>query len=132
MIKTVFCMEVGRRIAAVRRQKHMTQQQVADAVGISTPYYSQIENGNKTASGYVLARIIEALETTGDYILFGRFPDVDDSLKQLFDRSKDEELAAIRRFLDSCSQKLDAAEMDREAAACRSETESAAPAYPIP
>ncbi len=79
-------MEVGRRIAAVRRQKHMTQQQVADAVGISTPYYSQIENGNKTASGYVLARIIEALETTGDYILFGRFPEVDDSLNQRFDR----------------------------------------------
>ena len=132
MIKTVFCMEVGRRIAAVRRQKHMTQQQVADAVGISTPYYSQIENGNKTASGYVLARIIETLETTGDYILFGRFPDVDDSLKQLFDRSTDGELAAIHRFLDSCSQKLAAEEMDREATACRSETESATPAYPIP
>ena len=132
MTKTIFCKEVGRRIAAVRGQKHMTQQQVADAVGISTPYYSQIENGNKTASGYVLARIIEALETTGDYILFGRFPDVDDSLKQLFDRSTDEELAAIRRFLDSCSQKLAAEEMDREATACRSETESAPPASPIP
>lgn len=132
MTKTIFCKEVGRRIAAVRGQKHMTQQQVADAVGISTPYYSQIENGNKTASGYVLARIIEALETTGDYILFGRFPDVDDSLKQLFDRSTDEELAAIRRFLDSCSQKLAAEEMDREATTCRSETESATSAYPIP
>jgi len=132
LTKTVFCMEVGRRIAAVRRQKHMTQQQVADAVGISTPYYSQIENGNKTASGYVLARIIEALGTTGDYILFGQFPEVDDSLKQLFDRLTDEELAAIRRFLDSCTQKLDAAETDREATACRSETGSTTPAYSIP
>jgi transcriptional regulator with XRE-family HTH domain len=110
----------------------MTQQQVADSVGISTPYYSQIENGSRTASGYVLARIIEALETTGDYILFGRFPDVDDSLKQLFDRSTDGELAVIRRFLDSFSQKLNAAETDREAATCRSETESTTPAYSIP
>ncbi len=132
MTKTIFCMEVGRRIAAVRGQKHMTQQQVADSVGISTPYYSQIENGSRTASGYVLARIIEALETTGDYILFGRFPDVDDSLKQLFDRSTDGELAVIRRFLDSFSQKLNAAETDREAATCRSETESTTPAYSIP
>ena len=114
MTKTIFCMEVGRRIAAVRTQKHLTQQQVADAAGITTPYYSQIENGNKTASSYVLARIIEALEVSSDYVLLGRFPDPDDALKRLFDRSTDAELTAIRRFVDSCDQQLRAAEAERD------------------
>ena len=131
MTKTVFCMEVGRRIAAVRTQKHLTQQQVADAAGITTPYYSQIENGNKTASSYVLARIIEALEISGDYILFGRFPDPDDALKRLFDRSTEAELTAIRRFVDSCEQKLRVAEAERDTSGINAE-DSSVPATAIP
>ncbi len=131
MTKTVFCMEVGRRIAAVRTQKHLTQQQVADAAGITTPYYSQIENGNKTASSYVLARIIEALEISSDYILFGRFPDPDDALKRLFDRSTEAELTAIRRFVDSCDQKLRVAEAERDTSGINAE-DSYVPATAIP
>ena len=131
MTKTVFCMEVGRRIAAVRTQKHLTQQQVADAAGITAPYYSQIENGNKTASSYVLARIIEALEVSSDYVLFGRFPDHDDALKRLFDRSTDAELTAILRFVDSCDQQLRAAEAERDTSG-KDEEEPSTPATAIP
>jgi len=125
LTKTIFCMEVGRRIAAIRTQKHMTQQQVAEAAGITTPYYSQIETGNKTASSYVLTRIIEVLEISSDYILFGRFPDHDDALKRLCDKSTDVELTAIRRFVDSCDQQLRAAEAERDTSG-KSEEDSSA------
>lgn len=44
-----------------RLLKQLTQQQVADAVGISRSYYSDIENGNRSPSGKVAKAIADFL-----------------------------------------------------------------------
>lgn len=97
---------------AIRLQKHLTQQQVAEMAGISTPYYSQIENGNKTVSSYVLARIVTALQTNSDFLLFGRSSVSDDTLNRYLGQLSKEEFEAIRGFLDLCNQQFQLAEAD--------------------
>ena len=41
-------LELGKRIRAARRKKGMSQAELADKVGISVPYVSDVENGKKT------------------------------------------------------------------------------------
>ena len=44
-----------------REFRHLTQQQLADRVGISKPYLSQLETGKRTGTTDVLAAIAKAL-----------------------------------------------------------------------
>ena len=52
-----------------REHRRLTQQQLADAAGISTPYLSQIESGKRTGSPDVLSAIAAALALTLDDIV---------------------------------------------------------------
>jgi len=52
-----------------REHRGLTQQQLAEAVGISVPYLSQIESGKRRGSAEVLAAIAKALELSLDDIL---------------------------------------------------------------
>ena len=49
-----------------REHRGMTQQQLAEAAGISTPYLSQLESGKRTGSTEVLTAIAKALNLTLD------------------------------------------------------------------
>lgn len=52
-----------------REYRRLTQQQLADAAGISTPYLSQIESGKRTGSPEVLSAIAAALNLALDDIV---------------------------------------------------------------
>ncbi|MBU4318389.1 MAG: helix-turn-helix domain-containing protein [Proteobacteria bacterium] len=52
-----------------REYRGLTQQQLAEIVGISTPYLSQIETGKRTGSTEVLLAIAKALKVTLDDIV---------------------------------------------------------------
>lgn len=64
--------ERGKRIAEIRKQKYevcslhfkhkMTQQQLADAAGLSRPYLSMVEAGLRDPRVEHLQRIAQALE----------------------------------------------------------------------
>ena len=125
MIKKDFCIEVGKRITEVRLQKHMTQQQVAEMAGISTPYYSQIENGNKTVSSYVLAQIVKALQTSSDFIMFGWPTVADDAMNRYLGQLSEAEYGAIRSFLELCIQQFRLAEADNDLACDRTDDDLA-------
>lgn len=53
------CKRFGRRLAQVRKQKKMSQVQLAEKVGIESGYLSVLENGRKEAC----LRVIDALAT---------------------------------------------------------------------
>lgn len=53
-----------------REYRGMTQQQLAEAVGISKPYLSQIETQKRTGRTKVLQAIAKALKITLDDIVF--------------------------------------------------------------
>ena len=54
-----------------RRYRGLSQRQLAEAAGISTPYLSQIESGKRTGTTEVLTAIANALNLTLDDILAG-------------------------------------------------------------
>jgi DNA-binding XRE family transcriptional regulator len=47
-----------------REFRHLTQQQLADRVGISKPYLSQLETGKRAGTTEVLAAIAKALDVS--------------------------------------------------------------------
>jgi len=53
---------IGIKLQAARKIKGMTQQEVADRVGISRTYYSQIENGERDPATTVITTITKVLE----------------------------------------------------------------------
>jgi len=52
-----------------REYRSLTQQQLAKAIGISTPYLSQIEKNRRTGTKEVLLAIAKALKVTLDDIV---------------------------------------------------------------
>lgn len=53
---------IGSKLQAARKLKGLTQQEVADRVGISRTYYSQIENGDRDPATTVITNIAKALD----------------------------------------------------------------------
>lgn len=60
---------LGRRIREVRIGKNLTQEALAEKVGVSSVYISHIEVGTSKSSLETLVKICNALETTPDYLL---------------------------------------------------------------
>lgn len=56
-------------LRARRRERHLTQQQVADAIGTSQAYIAQMESGVRTPGVELLAPLADTLGTTPDALL---------------------------------------------------------------
>ncbi|HQX18072.1 MAG TPA: helix-turn-helix transcriptional regulator [Anaerolineales bacterium] len=52
-----------------REFRELTQQQLADAAGISKPYLSQIETGKRTGTTDILSAIAKALDVSLDEVV---------------------------------------------------------------
>ena len=61
---------IGKRIRAKRKQKDLSQEELAEMVNISTVHMSHIETGNTKLSLPVLVAISLALEVQTDELLF--------------------------------------------------------------
>ncbi len=61
-------MPIGRTLQRIRREKRMTQRQVADAIGMDYAYFSRLENDrfNYQPSPETIERIADALDCTED------------------------------------------------------------------
>ena len=63
---------IGRRIHRLRKRADITQQMLAEKIGTSTAYISQLERGTKGISIENLVNIANALGVTVDTILGDR------------------------------------------------------------
>jgi len=71
--------ELARAIKKARNSKGMTQDKLAEAVGISSPHIKQVESGRRRPSNDLLFRISLALDLSLDSLLTKK----DDSLQEL-------------------------------------------------
>lgn len=62
---------LGKRMKEARKKAQMTQDQLAEQLGISTAYMSQIETGKATVNLNRLAQIAFLLQTDIGYFLSG-------------------------------------------------------------
>lgn len=60
---------LGKRIRAIRAQKNMTQEHLAELIGVGTTHVSHIETGNTLPSMKTFVNILNALECTADELL---------------------------------------------------------------
>jgi len=97
------------RLKEVRKQKGLTQRQVADMAGMSVSYYTEIENGKKQINAHRMDRIAEALDVTPpDLILDTKNPE-DAALlariKALSDQQRELIEGMVSQFETSDSQR---------------------------
>lgn len=60
---------IGERIRAVRTARNLTQAQLAEALNVSPPYLSNIEQGKQAMGIKVLRDLCDTLDVSADWIL---------------------------------------------------------------
>lgn len=71
-MKESFLIDMGLRIAERRKAMQLTQEKLAEKMGVSLQSISSIELGKKGIRPENLANLCLHLETTADYILYGK------------------------------------------------------------
>ena len=61
-------LKIGSRVKQARLKKHLTQQQLAEAAGISLSFLSNIENGRQAMQVLTLIDLANALEVSIDWL----------------------------------------------------------------
>jgi len=62
-------LRIGQRIAHVRNEHGMTQQQLADAVGVSREHIARIEAGKYSVGLDILVKVAKALDMELDFVM---------------------------------------------------------------
>ena len=68
----IFLVNMGIRIAQRRKELHLTQENLAEKMGVSLQTISCIELGKKAIRPENLANLCNCLNVTADYILYGK------------------------------------------------------------
>jgi len=66
---TIDYKDLGKRIRTARRQFAMTQEDLAEKIGISTSFMGHIERGSRVASLETLVSLCNTLQVTPQYLL---------------------------------------------------------------
>lgn len=68
---TEFLKEMGQRIMVRRKSLRMTQEELAEKLGVSTQMISNLELGKKAIRPDNLARVCDVLSLSADFVLTG-------------------------------------------------------------
>lgn len=66
-----FLKDMGQRIMVRRKSLRMTQEELAERLGVSTQMISNLELGKKAIRPENLAKVCEVLELSADFVLTG-------------------------------------------------------------
>ena len=98
--------EMGERIYKRRREKKLTQEQVAEKMNVSTQMISNLELGKKAIRPENLIKICAVLDISADYILTGDvFTSKFDVICQKLSLLEEHELKVIGDIIDICIEK---------------------------
>lgn len=95
-------MNFGEKLKALRTSQKMTQQQLADRIGVAKSVVSYYESGDRYPSYDVLVKIAHVFHTTTDYLL-------DVKKEKVIDVSglSDEDIAVVRTVAEALKRKND-------------------------
>lgn len=91
-------MKLPEKIKELRKKKNLSQQELADIVGLHLTHMSRIENGHNEPSLEVLRKLMDIFEVSADFLL-------NDDLESYEVKIKDKSLAERIRLLDSLDEK---------------------------
>lgn len=92
---------LGQRIKMLRKQKHLTQEQLAEKVGVDARHISRLETGAHYPSMETLERVAEVLERPMvDLFAFPKDKDTEEAMRFfLIDLGRTLELEELRRVV---------------------------------
>lgn len=95
--------KLGARIQKIRKLQNLTQEKLAEKIGLDTPNLSNIERGKRFVSAETLEKIVSALNITEKELFdFGYEKSREELIKDIntiLSLTTDEELKVIYRFL---------------------------------
>ena len=95
---------VGKRISLIRKNRGMTQEQLAEKAELSTIYISHIENSRSIPSLETLMKLCSALDITPDEVLLGTKQDMENYLQSDIQKKlilcTPKERRMVSRFID--------------------------------
>ena len=97
-----FLKQMGQRILARRKALGLTQDDLAEMIGVTPPMISNLEQGKKAIRPDNLAKVCKALGVSSDFVLYGsdcnsRIDDVVEKLPHLTDA----ELQVVSDMIDA-------------------------------
>ena len=104
LLPKILMMSFSKRLVALRKQKRLTQQKMADTIGIHVSQIKRYESGDTQPSLEVLRKIAVALNISADTLLFDEEErDPDDEFKLQFEaisKMPNEEKLIIKALLE--------------------------------
>lgn len=95
--------EIGQRISSLRKEKHITQEQLAEYLDISVKHCSCVERGVSQLSLEKLIDLCDILDTNLDYLVRGKTSDVlnriPPSFIELFNNANEKEQQILREYV---------------------------------
>jgi transcriptional regulator with XRE-family HTH domain len=97
-------MAIGSRIAEVRRSHKVTQETLADMLGVSPKHISHVENATSCLSLKNLIQFCTIFGCSLDYLVFGKqnndaLSKLPDEVVRILNVSNDAEIARLNRYL---------------------------------
>jgi len=92
--------KMGERIYRRRRALNLTQEQLAEKLGVSTQMISNLESGKKAIRPENLIKVCSVLDISADYILTGGNNDSFSRLSDKLNGLTQEELVLLESIVD--------------------------------
>jgi transcriptional regulator with XRE-family HTH domain len=94
-------LNIGKRIRFAREQNNLTRDVLAEKIGISKMYLSQLEKGQRHASLPVTIKIAESLNLSLDYLIYGdNSIDIDkNEIIDMINNASNKQLKIIKELL---------------------------------
>ena len=103
--------DIGQRIRALRRERKLSQEQLAEKVWISTTHMSHIENGSTKLSLPVLVDLAAALDVSANELLSGQSSQGRsagyEQVKEILNGCSERQIRIITEIIKSAKAALD-------------------------
>lgn len=98
-----FAVKMGKRIFEQRKSVGMTQEQLAEKIGVSVQTISYTEQGIKTLRPENIVKLCKTLGVTTDYILTGETADkLSNTITEKLSQLSSSEMVFVEMILNSC------------------------------
>lgn len=105
MSENEFLKEMGQRIMLRRKSLHMTQEELAEKLGVSTQMISNLELGKKAIRPENLAKVCMILGLSADFVLTGTNTKTNvDTVAEKLIQLNPEELRMVQDMIDYMSR----------------------------
>lgn len=98
---------IGKNLQHYREKNNLTQEELAERVGISTSFCANLERGKKAMSIVVLRKLADALNVSVDYLLYENRPSARISnISSLLGGKPETFVASIERIVRVCVEEF--------------------------